>query len=109
MINPNSVLPVLMVVIFISVIGGLWYQQKILSSIKVNHPELWRSLGEPHLLKKNAPANNILFLKFLFKGEYKTIADQELQHRCARLRVFMVLYAVFFVLAMVYFLSTNKG
>ncbi|MBL0350990.1 MAG: hypothetical protein IPP68_11555 [Elusimicrobia bacterium] len=108
MTNPNIVLSVLAGILFVAVVGGLLYQQGIFKSIKAGHPDLWRSLGEPHLVKKNTPMNNIVFLRFLLKSEYKAIADEELQRKCARFRNFLITYAVAFVLTVGYFLSVSK-
>jgi hypothetical protein len=83
---------------------------RLFALLKVRAPELYASLGQPHMILNNTPSNNIAFLRFLMGGHYGRVADKDVRKLCAFLRVFFWVYLVWFLgLAAAVFVVTASG
>jgi len=70
---------------------------RLFTLLKVRAPEVFASLGQPHVILTNTPSNNIAFLRFLLGGHYGNVADEGVRKLCAFLRAFFWGYLVWFL------------
>ena len=76
---------------------GIFYYQKMLSILKVNHIEKWNSLGSPTILKNNSINNQKLIMAFLNKKEYLSSNDPKLISLANFLRIYHKIYIAIFI------------
>lgn len=60
-------------------------------------------MGSPSLFWNNSIRNNWLFLKFLFRSEWRALGDPALDNMCRLMRVFLTAFLVLFLFGLVYF------
>jgi len=70
---------------------------RLFALLKVRAPEVYASIGQPHIILNNTPSNNIAFLRFLLGGRYGSLSDESVRKLCAFLRVFFWVYLVCFL------------
>lgn len=83
-----------------SVIVGLVLTQVAFSRLKSRHEEVWNELGRPNLILNNTPSNNIRWLKFLIRRDYRNVDDRLLQYV---MRTIGVLSVIVLLSLLVYF------
>lgn len=92
--------------LFVSVFVWFFLVSRLFNLLKANHPDKYREMGEPTLIRNNAPKHSILLLKFLLTREYAQISDSQLTRLGNLMLVFFVLYALAFL---VLFLGVALG
>ena len=74
-----------------------WLCVKLFNSLKVRHPETYKSLGSPGLFTNNTLSNNIAFLRFLFKREWQHLGDKGIGKLGNIMLSFIILYSFLFI------------
>lgn len=70
---------------------------RVFKQLKEEHPEVWRELGSPTLIKNNTFENTATFFRFLRHGKYNEIDDPLLTKRCRLLWLLFYTYGITFV------------
>jgi len=85
--------------VFLIVATVLWLVLiwRLFALLKVRAPEVYASLGQPHVILNNTASNNIAFLRFLLGGHYGNVADEGVRKLCVFLRVFFWGYLAWFL------------
>jgi len=86
----------------------LYKVSKFFQYLKLNHIELWNSLGSPHIIFNNTISNNLKFSRFLKNNLPKKYVDEHLVNEKRKIRLlritamslFFFLFALFFVVSM---------
>ena len=96
----NEAIPYLFSLMFIGVLVWFGLCVKLFNALKERHPETYENMGSPGLFRNNTLSNNISFMRFLFKKEWRTLDDKGI----SKLSKFMFIYIfVFIVLLIAYF------
>ena len=104
-----TLLPILFVLLLVSCVVGLILQHVFLSRLRTRHARTWEALGRPTLFLNNSISNSLAVLRFLWRREYRDLADNELIRFAAFLRGYLVAYLLLFVLVVAGFvLSTRR-
>lgn len=85
------------VLLFCSVFVWFYLCYKMFSILRIRHPEKYEAIGKPSLIMNNSISNNLLFMKFLFKREWRDLNDEGLAQLGKSMLVFFSLYMVLFV------------
>jgi hypothetical protein len=83
-------------ILVISFIVGMTLQYFLLRILRAKHPSTWEALGRPTLIANNSPANSIAVLRFIWRKDYSELDDAEFTRLADAVRLFMVLYFIFF-------------
>ena len=73
---------------------GLYLSHRLYRILETRHPEKYEAMGKPSLIMNNSISNNISFIKFLFKLEWKELNDPGLSKLSGFLLVFSVVYLI---------------
>lgn len=92
-------------VFFVAVIIGLFLVSRFFQSLRERHVEEWHRLGSPSLVTNNSPQSSLKFLNYLRKREYLGLNDEEIAAQGRRLWIFLQLYCVAFLIALVLVLA----
>ena len=65
--------------------------------LEIRHPEKYMAMGKPSLIMNNSLSNNISFMKFLFKREWKELNDENLASLGKGMLVFFIIYSIGFL------------
>jgi hypothetical protein len=84
----NDAIPYLFSLMFIAVLVWFGLCVKLFNALKERHPETYENMGSPGLFRNNTFSNNISFMRFLFKKEWRTLDDEGI----AKLSKFMFIY-----------------
>ena len=104
MIPIEKIFPFGFILLILSVILGFFLNYKLFSILKEKHPQKWEELGRPSLLMNNNIRNNISVLNFLNKKEYLKMNDKQLTKLAGFLRIFSLIYIVFFIFLLCLFM-----
>lgn len=78
--------------------------------LKRVHTSLWNQLGSPLIFWNNSLRNNLLFLRFLLRRDYRTVADPKLTLLATVIFwLFCVCAALFAALFVIFLLSFHPG
>ena len=58
--------------------AGVLNHARVLRILRERHPQTWRTLGEPTLIRNNSIANSRKVRSFLRKREHESLRDSEL-------------------------------
>lgn len=92
----EEIFPIVFATLFVSVILWFYLCKKLFTMLEIHHPAVYEAMGKPSLIMNNTISNNILFMKFLFKREWRELNDMKI----AALGKFMLAYAVAYMLAL---------
>jgi hypothetical protein len=81
-------------ILFCAAIIGLYLSHRLYRILETRHPEKYEAMGKPSLITNNNISNNISFVKFLFKLEWREFDDLGLSKLSKFLLVFSVVYLV---------------
>ena len=84
-------------VLFAAILVWFALASRLLSLLKDDHHDVYESLGSPSLVANNSVKNNWLSLRFLMSGAYRSIEDDRVSRLCRFMRLFLVLYTVWFI------------
>lgn len=93
------VLPISFVGLGVNTIYGLVHFAQLTRMLKVRHPDTWRMLGEPSLVRNNTPVNGLKTQRFIFKGEYRSLNDPDITRLAGRSKISAVAQLVLFAVA----------
>jgi len=93
----EEVLPYIFAFMFMALFVWFGMCVKLFNSLKVHHPETYVKMGSPGLLRNNTLSNNILFIKFLFKKEWRKLNDKNIEDLGNIMYLFIIIYAFLFV------------
>jgi hypothetical protein len=102
----KEVFLILFGVLFISVFVWFFLCNKMFKKLALKHPEKYEAMGKPSLIMNNSLSNNISFMKFLFKREWRDLNDQSVASLGKIMSVFIALYLALFL---VIFISVPLG
>jgi hypothetical protein len=92
---------ILFAFLFVGTILYLALVRKLLNRLETNHPATWQELGVPSLFLNNTRINNLLVLRFLWKGQYLSLQDPALTQLASRIRGLLLVLAVSFGLLII--------
>ena len=100
----NIISPYLFTLGILSV--GLWFYlcNKLFKTLKLKYPQKYEEIGKPSLIMNNSIGNNILFLKFILKNEYKVLQDSSLNSLCGFMKIFFIVYTSVFLAWLAFFI-----
>jgi len=81
--------------LFAAAVVGVLLSTLVLHRIKMDFPRVYSDIGSPSLFNSSIK-NNWLFLKFLWKGDYRKLGNPSLTKLCILLQVYTVLYTILF-------------
>lgn len=93
--------------LIVAVFYWLYLCMKFDRIIKDRHPDIFESMGRPHLVTNNTTSNNVLFIKFLFREEWKNIEDVELGKLSHFMKVYLIVYLTAFLFLVVLALAAG--
>jgi hypothetical protein len=102
----KEVFLILFGVLFISVFVWFFLCSKMFKTLALKHPEKYEVMGKPNLIMNNSLSNNISFMKFLFKREWRDLNDKSVASLGKIMCVFITLYLALFL---VVFISVPLG
>lgn len=79
--------------IFPTTIVYLSRVRKLEKMIKLESPDAFMKLGEPHIILNNSLRNNLRFLSFMKNKDYETLSP-EISNFCGKLRKLMVVLLI---------------
>lgn len=79
--------------IFPTTIVYLFRAHKLEKMIEQESPDVFKKLGEPHIVLNNSIRNNLRFFRFIRNKEYKALSP-EISHYSEKLRNLMVILLV---------------
>ncbi len=83
-----------LVVLLLGWLTSILLYMKVLNTIKVKYPDLFRSLGQPRIFSTNKESN--LKVRHFFKeGAYRELHDPELEKQISQQKLFNTLFFVF--------------
>ena len=65
--------------------------------LRERHASTYEAMGSPTLFWNNSIRNNWLFMKFLFSSEWRGLRDPAVANVCRFMRIFIVVYFLFFL------------
>jgi hypothetical protein len=65
--------------------------------LEKSHPEKYLEMGRPSLFLRNNVENNWLFMKFMWRSDYKKLNDPPLTRTCKVMKVCFFIYCMIFV------------
>ena len=92
-----SVLPLLFVVYWTSVLLWCLMASRLCWALSRRHPLLYDALGRPTPLAGKGLGGDFALLRFLVGGRYRYLQDRGLARLCGAMRAFLCLYALFFL------------
>src|SRR4030095_5262182 len=92
----HALLPILFVMLFVSCAVGFVLQYVFLSRLRTRHAQTWEALGRPTLFLNNSVSNSLAVLRFLWRREYRGLADEQFIRFAAFLRGYLAAYFVLF-------------
>lgn len=93
----TEVFPLLFGVLFCSVFVWFFMCYRIFKILETRHPEKYESMGKPSLIMNNSISSNLMFMKFLFKREWRTLNDFGLNNLGRSMLVFFGVYLAGFL------------
>ncbi len=93
----KQLFPILFGVLFCSVFVWFFLCYRIFKILETRHPEKYESMGKPSLIMNNSLSNNIAFMKFLFKREWRALSDSGLETLGNFMLVFFAIYTAGFL------------
>ncbi|RUO38607.1 hypothetical protein CWE13_02880 [Aliidiomarina shirensis] len=88
---------VIFVILLCSVLLWFFLCIRLFKILETRHPEKYESMGKPSLFLNNSISNNITFMKFLFKREWRGLNDPNLALLSNFMLVFFVVYMAVFL------------
>lgn len=93
----KEVFPVLFGIMLCSVFVWFFLCYRLFKILENRHPEKYESMGKPSLIMNNSLSNNIKFMKFLYKREWRELDDSGLATLSKAMLVFFVIYMISFL------------
>jgi hypothetical protein len=93
----ETILPFLFGAMMIMVVVWFVLITRLFNLLKTRHPVTYEKLGSPSLFYNNSIKNNHLFLKFLFKNEFKILSDPGVTSLSQFMKWFLVTYMIYFL------------
>ncbi len=93
----KDIFPVLFSILFFSVFVWFFMCYRLFKILETRHPEKYEEMGKPSLFLNNTISNNISFMKFLFKGEWRGLNDVGLANHSKFMLFFFTIYIVGFM------------
>lgn len=84
-------------VLICAVIIGLYLSHRVYKILENRHPEKYEAMGKPSLIMNNSISNNISFIKFLFKREWRELDDPAL----SKLSLFLLIFSLAYLIGLV--------
>ena len=91
-----SVLPLLFVVYWTSVLLWCLMASRLCWALSRRHPLLYDALGRPAPLAGKGLRGDVALLRFLVGGRYRRLQDRGLVRLCGAMRGLLGLYVLFF-------------
>jgi hypothetical protein len=91
------------------ILGGVYFYliKKTFNRLEECHPDKYDSLGRPSLISNNTPSNNIKFIKFIFKRDWKDLNDNKISSLGNKLIFLFVIYSSIFLALIIEIFSAN--
>ncbi|MCL1050455.1 hypothetical protein L2755_12565 [Shewanella abyssi] len=102
----TEVFPILFGLLFLSVLVWFFLCHRLFKILELRHPEKYESMGKPSLIMNNSISNNMAFMRFLFKSEWRELDDSGVTSLSKGMLVFFLLYSAVFL---VFFVGINLG
>jgi hypothetical protein len=93
----KGIFPVVFGVMFVSVFVWFGLCHRLFKLLEARHPEKFSEMGRPSLIMNNSVSNNISFMKFLLKREYRELNAPLISNLGRAMRVFFVVFCVVFM------------
>lgn len=97
----KEVFLILFGILFISVLVWFFLCNKMFKVLALKHPEKYEGMGKPSLIMNNSLSNNISFMKFLLKREWRDLNDQSVASLGKTMSVFITLYLALFLVIII--------
>lgn len=94
--DAGSIVPIGFVLVFAGVIVWFVMVSSLFRRLRRDHPEKFRTMGEPGLFLNNTPRTNWTFIRFLFKREDRELSDPSLSRLSRTMLIFFVCYCIVF-------------
>jgi hypothetical protein len=65
---------------------------ELLNTLREHHPEEWRRLGSPTLIRNSSVGNNLAVMRFLLEKQYEALGDEGLDRISRTLRLVALAY-----------------
>jgi hypothetical protein len=75
--------------------------------LRIRHAAIYETIGSPSLFWNNSPRNNFLFLKFLYRLNWRVSGDRTLVRVCWSMLVLSAIYFCLFAAVLCFFQFTT--
>jgi hypothetical protein len=105
----RALLPILFIILVVSCAVGFVLQHAFLSQLRARHAQTWEALGRPTLFLNNSISNSLAVLRFLWRREYRGLADEQFVRFAAFLRCYLAAYVVLLALVVAVFVVSIRS
>jgi ABC-type sugar transport system permease subunit len=88
----GAIFPVLLLALFVLVVLGLALYYSFTRQLRMKYPKEWAGLGSPTLLLNNSISNSLRTWRYIDRGNYRALKDDELSDLAMWLRVLKYVY-----------------
>ena len=90
-------------ILFVSLFGiaffSFYLTNRIYRHLEEHQLEKYVLLGKPSLIMNNSISSNLLFLRFIFKSEWKELNDHNLESLCKKvIASYLIFWSVFLLM-----------
>jgi hypothetical protein len=94
----SSIFFVILALVFVA---GFALTHAVLRRLRARHADTWEALGRPTLIMNNSISNSLAVIRFIFRRDYSDWDDPEFTRMADSLRVFWIVYTIFFGLIII--------
>jgi hypothetical protein len=76
---------------------GFAFHCRFLHQLRKRHPAVWQSLGQPSLFWSNTMGTRFEVWRFLWKKDYRDLADPQFNRIAGLLRTYKIAYLILFI------------
>ena len=93
----EKIFPIAFGILFCSVLVWFILCHRFFKILETRHPEKYESMGKPSLIMNNSISNNLSFMKFIFRKEWKQINDNGLAFLSLGMLYFIAIFSIGFL------------
>ncbi len=79
-------------IFFCSIFFWFYLCHRLFKDLRLRHPDKYELMGNPSLIRNNSLANNISFIKFLIKREWRELNDSSITSLGKGMLTFIIIY-----------------
>jgi hypothetical protein len=99
----NVFIPVF-TVLFLSVFVWFYLVSRLYNILSIEHPDIYKDLGEPTLFWNNSPRTALLLMKFIIKKKYLGHNSRKLEKHGNIMFMFFMFYTILFAFLFISFI-----